>query len=378
MTQPAVDEASQVLDKAKEMIGSTDANALWDVLQATNNALTAAKANNAAYDAYKVAYDALMEAASDPEANFEALDEFTNEEETFNNFTELTTEELEALTVKAEELTAALKTPNGEASDDNPLDYTSLIVNPDYEDGNSTGWSGTAPGGYSSGTPEIYNQSFDFHQTLHHLQAGTYQLSVQAFNRKPAQGPQADYDAWKAGEKYSYQNAYLYATVGEKTYSEALCMIAEGAQNSQWLGDNWSTINTGETSEEGAEIQVYTPQNLSTAHEYLNTEYDEEGNEVTLYLNTLTFTLQEPSDVVIGLKALTGDNWCAFDNWHLLYFGTESSKEDSGDAVAIDGIANNVPVEAIYTVSGTRVSRLQKGVNIVRLSNGTIQKVLVK
>ena len=378
MTQPAVDEATQVLDMAQGIIGSTDADALWNALQATNNALTAAKANKAAYDAYKVAYDALIEAASAPEANIEALEKFSEEEESFNNYAELTTEELVALTAKAEEMTADLKMPNGEASDENPLDYTALIVNPDYEEGNNTGWSGTAPGGYSSGTPEIYNQSFDFHQTLHHLQAGTYQLSVQAFNRKPAQGPQADYDAWKAGEKYSYQNAYLYATVGEKSYSEALCMIAEGAQNSQWLGDNWSTIDTGEKDEAEQAINVYTPQNLSTAHEYLNTQYDEDGNEVTLYLNTVTFTLEEPSDVVIGLKALTGDNWCAFDNWHLLYFGTESSKEDSGDALVIDGIANKVPVEAIYTVSGTRVSRLQKGVNIVRLSNGTIQKVLVK
>ena len=377
MTQPVVDEATKVLDKAQGLIGSADADALWEALQATNNALTAAKANKAACDAYKAAYDDLMIAASDAEANIQALQRFSEEEETFNNYADLTTEEIVALTEKAVALTADLKMPNGEASDENPLDYTALITNPDFEDGNNNGWAGTAPGGYSSGTPEIYNQAFDIHQTLH-LPAGTFQLSVQAFNRKPAQGPQADYDAWKAGEKASYQNAYLYATVGEKTYSETLCMIAEGAQNSQWLGDNWSTIDTGEKDEAEQAINVYTPQNLSTAHEYLNAEYDEDGNETTLYLNTLTFTLAEASDVVIGLKALTGDNWCAFDNWHLLYFGTESSKEDSGDALVIDGIANNVPVEAIYTVSGTRVSRLQKGVNIVRLSNGTIHKVLVK
>ena len=157
----------------------------------------------------------------------------------------------------------------------------------------------------------------------------------------------------------------------------AASLIFSGCGNKE--NDNDTTQATEASKDEAEQaINVYTPQNLSTAHEYLNTQYDEDGNEVTLYLNTLTFTLEEPSDVVIGLKALTGDNWCAFDNWHLLYFGTESSKEDSGDAVAIDGIANNVPVEAIYTVSGTRVSRLQKGVNIVRLSNGTIQKVLVK
>ena len=32
----------------------------------------------------------------------------------------------------------------------------------------------------------------------------------------------------------------------------------------------------------------------------------------------------------------------------------------------------------IFTVSGTRVSSLQKGINIVRTSNGEVKKIFVK
>jgi hypothetical protein len=44
---------------------------------------------------------------------------------------------------------------------------------------------------------------------------------------------------------------------------------------------------------------------------------------------------------------------------------------------AIDAITSG-NVEAIYTVNGAKVNSLQKGMNIVKLSNGKVQKVLVK
>jgi hypothetical protein len=44
---------------------------------------------------------------------------------------------------------------------------------------------------------------------------------------------------------------------------------------------------------------------------------------------------------------------------------------------AIDGQGTPV-VEAVFTADGKRVGRLQRGLNIVRMSNGTIRKVLVR
>ena len=52
-----------------------------------------------------------------------------------------------------------------------------------------------------------------------------------------------------------------------------------------------------------------------------------------------------------------------------------------GDVVtAIEAVTalNAGEIESVYTINGTKVNGLQKGINIVKLTNGTIQKVLVK
>ena len=51
-----------------------------------------------------------------------------------------------------------------------------------------------------------------------------------------------------------------------------------------------------------------------------------------------------------------------------------------GETTGINGVETltDGAVESIYTISGTRVNSLQKGLNIVKMSNGKTQKVLVK
>jgi hypothetical protein len=49
------------------------------------------------------------------------------------------------------------------------------------------------------------------------------------------------------------------------------------------------------------------------------------------------------------------------------------------EATGINGVdAAGAEIEAIYTVNGAKVNRLQKGLNIVKMSNGKTQKVFVK
>ena len=50
------------------------------------------------------------------------------------------------------------------------------------------------------------------------------------------------------------------------------------------------------------------------------------------------------------------------------------------EATGINGVETltDGTVESIFTISGTRVNSLQKGLNIVKMSNGKTQKVLVK
>jgi len=70
------------------------------------------------------------------------------------------------------------------------------------------------------------------------------------------------------------------------------------------------------------------------------------------------------------------------------YFTTAKSSTPSNgfsiavndDITAISTITGEgeVTVEAIYTVDGKQLRDLQQGLNIVKLSNGKVQKILVK
>ncbi len=385
MTQPAVDEATQVLDMAQGIIGSTDADALWNALQATNNALTAAKANKAAYDAYKVAYDALMEAASAPEANLEALEKFSEEEESFNNYADLTTEELVALTTKAEELTVDLKMPNGEASDDNPLDYTSVIINPTFDNITYEGWQGSSfgAGGTTAPLAERYQMTFDTYQDVL-VPAGTYELSVNGMHRS---GQAADdYAAYLAAQEElaadpNYVDptltAFLYATTSEGTFSNPLPHASAGVVETPYGVESESTV--------GENADHYIPNTMLACDTYFHTPYyDEQGNEYYPYNVKVILKVGEDKKLRIGVKrdapaATPGGNWTIVDDFKLTYFGENSSRDASADASAIESITTaEGQMMQIFTVSGTRVNTLQKGINIVRMSNGRVQKILVK
>jgi len=54
--------------------------------------------------------------------------------------------------------------------------------------------------------------------------------------------------------------------------------------------------------------------------------------------------------------------------------------DDEDMATAIDALAGvgNVVVESIHALNGAKIPSLQKGINIVKFSNGSVKKILVK
>ena len=70
------------------------------------------------------------------------------------------------------------------------------------------------------------------------------------------------------------------------------------------------------------------------------------------------------------------------------YAQTEKAVSFNGQDVTLDVVLDNTTtgvekveakenaVVAIFTVDGKRVSRLQKGLNIVRMSNGEVKKII--
>ena len=92
------------------------------------------------------------------------------------------------------------------------------------------------------------------------------------------------------------------------------------------------------------------------------------------YLNKILVKVEEGGSINFGLykdTTIDGD-WCMFDDFKLFYLGTD-------DSVGINGVAGNSQVtKNIFTMDGRRVNTLQKGINIVKMSDGSVKKVLVK
>ena len=179
------------------------------------------------------------------------------------------------------------------------------------------------------------------------------------------------------GRKLEEMSAFVYAKVGDQTYAEPFYLVSEGARQDNWfLEGNYDEVVS---SVDG--IRYLTANNMMGAGACFEEvdEFDEPLSDEQNYRVRVVFTLTEPSDVVIGAMNTRNDTWAIWDNWKLLYFGTESEKVDSGDATAVEDIETGkvVPTE-IYTVGGARVATMQRGLNIVKMSDGSFRKVLLK
>lgn len=171
-----------------------------------------------------------------------------------------------------------------------PSDLTAKLTNPDFSNGN-TGW--TNPGGIGNGVMESYNSgNFDINQTVANLKAGIYALELNGMYRP------GDIDA-----------AYVAAPVNKvKIYAgqteQDIINIFNGAST--------SSVASGEANKFG----LYFPNHLADAAAYF-------GEGHNLYHNKLFFALAEAGDVAIGVKkaAKYTNDWCAFDNFKLIYYG---------------------------------------------------------
>ena len=89
-------------------------------------------------------------------------------------------------------------------------------------------------------------------------------------------------------------------------------------------------------------------------------------------------------DMPVGISAdgryLLGYSWYSSD-----YYDTTVNDAmyvtyviDRGETVGVDKVGADILPEMIFTIDGKRVEKLTKGINIVRQSDGTVKKILVK
>jgi hypothetical protein len=339
MTLPAYNALNDALAAAEAAIENEDYDQMSAALSAIAHATTAADENRTAVKEFQSAIDALDVAVGEYEASasVEALANAVTIIEKYGDEAvseALTTEEVKAAIEEVKLATLKLKIPNTvtEASDENPVDLTALIVNADFSDAKN-GWSETFGGGnsgpYGSGyeywNGSAANLSFDLNQTILVVPAGKYTLGASLAN---------SYNGQPHGTNGG--RAVLYASVieGSDTIDYSVAV---------------------EPQEDNCDVQ-----------------------------NVYEVTFDVPADALLAVGIKTHGTmdarWFAYSNFTLTYFGTKSAKENSGDYTPIEGIEENnvVAPVAIYNLAGSRVNNLTKGINIVKMSDGSVKKVLVK
>ena len=252
----------------------------------------------------------------------EVSDVITNAETDIEN-----NDQIRALKQRIEEAVYALRIPVGEASDDNPMDYTVYVTNPDFEDG-LTGWTNEngpittfeVAGSWSDGVYEMA-------RFLDHTEkASSYYLNL-----------------WDAAPN-GYRVLQTLTDLPNGTYTVAVTAYANAA-NAAFVFANGSSVMV--------EAADALPGN---AHRY----------EVTTKVTDGTLTIG------VILHRPDGEIWATFDDFTLTAYGPNSVREITGDAFAEfapDAIAAPRDAAAsdivIYNLAGQRVQTLRKGIHIV-------------
>lgn len=269
---------------------------------------------------------------------------------------------------------------------------TEAIFNPRYIKYDGTGqttkgWTlevadslqGKAIGlGYNNA--EMFNCSnFKISQTIRGLYPGWYLLTVDGFYRP------GDYATIKTADDMQKKNVVMFAESGELQEELALKNIMEGAQAIKIAASDEVEVTVDEK-------KYWIPNMMVSAATYLHTEVEAEvlndiavhmdesdGVYNSIYRNGMLVEVDESGEMTIGLRKddnWVPNDWTIFGNWTLTYFGEEENIPTTVETVDAKSAKNMI--KDIFTIDGRQAQRLQRGINIVRTTDGKLHKVLVK
>ena len=362
LTVEADNMIKAAVDAGDDAISDNDADACIAAIDALRAAIDFANETAEKTDALKYLYDYTIEIRMvDVESDYEGLNNLLAEiqplvegDESFESMAQV---EGYIVSLKRE-YTIFVQTNRMEATEEAPEKISEVILTAESVDnagnGSTYGWDITGNAGIGYGCVEIFNQeTAEYAQTIYGLAPGYYRLGVQGFYRGTGWSVSVDAEA----EDTVPHLVDIFA--GEKaTRLRSIMSDAEA----------YNTLVEGTT-----EGEYVIPDNMERANNAF---------EAGLYTNTLQFQVAEgQTEVVIGLRksgAVTAEDWLIFDNWTLEYIGTTEPANDP--TTAIQSVENSAAatIAHIYGLDGTQKARLTRGVNIIRMADGSVRKVLVK
>jgi len=243
-------------------------------------------------------------------------------------------------------------------------DYTNLIENNNFDpakgDKNEKridGWQVEgALNGYKEYSCSFNKGTFNLSQDLEGLPKGKYKVTVQTYYRAGSYEEEAaNINAGKDTHLMKF-----YANTSVDNYVTSIMNLSEGSKG------------------------VTLPEGISTSEINGITVPNGTGASVKcyaagLFLNELTFNVGDDGKATIGLRldeTIGTNDYTVVGPWHLYYYGS-ASPSTAIEEVEVAPVMEMTPV-AYYSISGAKLSAPQKGVNIVKMSNGKTVKMLVK
>jgi|GEM_PF-4351635 len=201
---------------------------------------------------------------------------------------------------------------------------TAVITNAGFDANTATGWTG-ATGAANNTEYELYNQTFNFNQTITNLPNGTYLLKAQAFQRNGGNDAGVAYLAGKDSI-----TANLYATSGATTVSSKIMSIyAEGVTT-------YGTLN-------GYVNSMADAANAFGAGLYAD--------------NQLVVTVTDGSlKIGVNCESKNDNAWVIFDNFTLAYLGTAPTAELQALIAQTEGLATSAMAASAKTALTTALA----------------------
>jgi len=255
--------------------------------------------------------------------------------------------ECKALITAAGRAVTAFRLPEGEASEENPIDYSCVMINPDLDqdtgnsDKNVPGWDRGSCNGYKQNTFSSYGGESHLYQTVVGLPAGKYVIEAQgAYRAGDPAGDASRYEADPEGDK----NAWVFGTTSDTTVIGYLHRNSEYAleQSLASSGANTITLN-GKT--------MYAPYNTGAYVAWFEAGY---------YITRIEINVPEDGKLTLGIdkpKSVTND-YMNINYVHLIYYGPSVPE-------SITNIKVNTAVNGIYNLAGQKMTTPQKGLNII-------------